>query len=69
MFFTAGSVYAAEVTVFGPNQYVRTTGSPDIYTDTFGVIPGEGMLIVKNGSVDGNNRITDAISSAEVLVL
>ena len=58
--------FAAEVTIFGPKQYVRTTGAPDVYTDTFTANPGEGTLIVKNGAMDGDDRITDALSSATV---
>ncbi len=63
-----GTASAVEVTVFGPKQYLRTTGSPDVYTDTFPWPEGEGMLIVKNGQWDGEHRITDAISSASVVV-
>ena len=64
----AGTSFAVEVTMFGPSQYVRTSGAPDIYTDTFEAIQGTGMLIVKNGQIDGSDRIIDAISSATVLV-
>ncbi|RZB33837.1 MAG: hypothetical protein SRB2_03673 [Desulfobacteraceae bacterium Eth-SRB2] len=64
----AGTSFATEVTIFGPNQYVRTTGSSEVFTDSFTAISGSGMLIVKNGAIDGNNRITDAISSASVYV-
>lgn len=59
-----GTSFAVEVTLFGPNQYVRTQGSPDIYTDTFRDVPGEGTLIIENGDEDGKHRI----SNAKVLV-
>lgn len=60
--------FAAEGTLFGPNKYLRTSGAPNVYTDTFSAITGEGRLIVKNGSWDGENRIVDAISSASIYV-
>ncbi len=63
-----GPSFAAEVTIFGPNQYVRTSGSPNVFTDTFDAAAGQGMLIVKNGQMDDDNRIFDAISSARVIV-
>ena len=62
------TTFAAEVTLLGPNQYLRTSGAPNAYTDTFSAITGEGRLIVKNGSWDGENRIVDAISSASIYV-
>ena len=53
--------FGVEVTVLGPNQYLRTTGAPDLYTDTFSAIPGEGRLIIKNGDEDGEHRISSAV--------
>ncbi|MFO7556395.1 MAG: hypothetical protein R6W88_14440 [Desulfobacterales bacterium] len=64
----ADTSLATEVTLFGPNQYVRTSGAPDIYTGSFTAISGEGTLIVKNGAIDGTDRITEAISIASVYV-
>ena len=58
--------FADEIAVFGPNEYERTTGAPNVYTDTFTAVPGEGMLMVRNGALNGENRITDAISSAAI---
>ena len=68
LFLGTSSAVAGEVTLFGPKQYVRTTGTPNVYTDTFSAIPGEAKLTVKNGNWDGSERITDAISSASVAV-
>jgi len=53
--------FATEVTVFGPKTYVRTTGSPNVYTDTFSSFPKEGLLIIENGDKDGKHRVTSAL--------
>ncbi|MFC1533672.1 putative Ig domain-containing protein [Thermodesulfobacteriota bacterium] len=61
--------FASEVTIFGPNQYVRTTGLPDIYTDSFTTsLPDIGKIIVRNGNQIGEHRIEDTISSAKIYV-
>lgn len=57
--FTMPSL-AGWVTMFGHNQYVRTTGAPNVYTDTFSAIWGEGVLSVKNGDQDGGHRLSSA---------
>ncbi len=56
----AGTSFATEVTVFGPNQYVRTKGKPNVCTDTFAATSGEGVLKVKNGDQDGGHRLSSA---------
>ena len=63
-----GMSSAVEVTLFGPHQYIRTSGSPNVFTDTFPAYPGTGTLIVENGNQVDENRIIDAISSAEVFI-
>ena len=63
-----GTSFGDEVTLFGPNQYVRVGGDPDVYTNSFTGIPGTGKLIVKNGNQIGDKRIEDAISGAVVKV-
>lgn len=53
--------------VFGPNQYNRTSGKPDIYDDTFSGPPSPepGWIIqVLNGNADGTERI----SSGKLLI-
>ena len=56
--------FATEVSVFGPEQYIRTKGAPNVYTDTFtGLfteIVNTGKLIVLNGNQTGRNRISSA---------
>jgi hypothetical protein len=47
---------STEITLFGPNKYLRTKGEPNVYTGLFPGIPGKGKLIVKNGDKDGDHR-------------
>ncbi len=64
----AGMSFASEVNVFGPEQFERTSGAPDVYVASFTAIPGDGWLSVKNGSQTGDSRIVDALSSAQVFL-
>ena len=50
--------------MFGPEQYVKTTSEPD----TFFASEGEGTIIVKNGTGEGQHRIVGALNSAKVTV-
>ena len=59
--FFIGTSFAVEVTLFSPHQYSRTTGKPNVYTNTFPGIAGQGKLILKNGTQDGKNRISSAL--------
>ncbi len=52
---------AVEVTLFGPAQYLRTSSKPNLYTDTFPGIAGQGKLILVNGGANGKNRASSAI--------
>ena len=61
-------VLGEDTTLLGPQLYVRNSDSPDIYTDTFRAIPGQGTIIIKNGRSDGDKRIEDSISSASIKV-
>ena len=67
LFFLLGlficSSYAVEVTLLGPKQYQRADGKPKVITNTFPGRIGEELLIVKNGTLEGNNRISSAIIS------
>src|SRR5688572_12692321 len=58
---SAAHAQAPEQTLFGPQQYVRTTGVPNIYTDSFSVPVSAGApftLKITNGAVGGTNRIS-----------
>jgi hypothetical protein len=54
--------------IFGPMQYTRTTGKPDIYSDNFNAAPGPATLMIKNGDATGGQKPQDTVSGARVLV-
>ena len=68
-----GTTSAGEISVFGPKQYVRTTGAPNIYNDTFTAQPGEARLIIKNGlpgeKTKKDKRIRSGVVSLNGIVL
>jgi len=67
LLFISTSVAAEGATLF-EQKYLRTSGAPNVYTDTFSAAEGEGMLIIKNGSWNGKKRIVNAIRSASIFV-
>jgi hypothetical protein len=65
-----GTSWAFETTRFGPNKYMRMSGQPNIFIDTFSATVGEGKLIVINGDESGNNRVSSAsvtINNVEII--
>ena len=56
-----GTASAREVTRFGPKQYTRSAGKPQTITDTFAAVPGEGRLIIENGTGDQGSRVRSAV--------
>ena len=58
--FVIPQAHAAVQSVFGPNQYVRTNGNPNVYTDSFSAASGQGTITIFNGDENGNNRVTSA---------
>lgn len=48
--------------IFGPKQYMRSTGKPQTFTDTFlnCETAAQYDLVVVNGNADGSNRISSA---------
>jgi len=63
LFFLLGSFVsvsnAVEVTLLGPNQYVRSGGDVDVYTETISgeQIAGEATVIVLNGKPSGEDKV------------
>ena len=51
---------AAELTVFGPKQYVRTTGAANVFEDQFLAQVGPAHLVVTVGNPDGTNMVSSA---------
>lgn len=53
----------SSVQIFGPKQYVRTTGAPNQYTDTIAVpawVVSPYKLHIQNGDPSGSNRVSSA---------
>jgi hypothetical protein len=73
IYFCWGSVSSLwAITLFGPNTYNRTTGKPNIYTDTFSNCETQSLykLVIKNGEADGSKRLSSAsilLNGVEVL--
>jgi len=55
--------HAGVVTVFGPEKYIRTTGKPNVYLDTFAATAGTAQFIILNGEENGQKRVSSAIIS------
>jgi hypothetical protein len=59
-----------EMTLFGPVQFTRTGGKPNVFHASFAAASGEGTLVVTNGSSSGNCRVSSAsiwINGAEIV--
>lgn len=64
----AAAAGAAEVAVFGEQQYIRTTGAPNVYEDTFTALPDGAMLAIFNGSEIREQGKSDRVSSGYVYI-
>jgi uncharacterized protein YjdB len=53
--------HAGIVTVFGPKQFIRTTGKPNVYQDDFTAPEETAQLVILNGEENGQNRVSSAI--------
>lgn len=66
-FICAGtSATAAEVAAFGEKHFVRTTGAPNVYTETFAAWPSTAQLRISNGSAEQGQGKSDRVSSARI---
>jgi hypothetical protein len=46
--------------LFGPKRYVQTAGTPNVYTEAYLALPGQGLLTIQNGTTDGTGRVSGA---------
>ena len=58
----------AGITVFGPKDYVRSTGQPETVSDTFTVSnPGNALLHITNGGASGQyEKVSSAVITSSV---
>lgn len=56
--------YGAEMSVFGATKYIRTTGAPNVYADSFAASQGDAVLRIRNGSEVQAGGKPDRVSSA-----
>lgn len=68
LFLFANNSLAVEILAWGPNKYERTSGGPDVYSAVIPLEAGLAKLVVKNGKLDGDNRVEDSLSSAKIYV-
>jgi len=66
LWFFGKEANAAEVTIFGPEQYTRTSGPPNVYEDSFFAKSGTGKLIILNGAQSGGKKNKHSVSRALV---
>jgi len=52
-----------EVTLFGPAQFTRTNGKPNVFLSSFPAVAGKGTLVVTDGDLKAQNRISSAVIS------
>lgn len=57
---------AAQITAFSDKQFVRTTGAPNKYTETFAAEPGEAVLTIRNGEPGESNSSSYRITSGVI---
>ena len=63
LFATNAPLWAEELEVIlGPKQFVRTTGHPNVFNESFQTDASTGVfrLVMDNGGVDGRNRVSSA---------
>ena len=62
----ATTSHASELSVFGEKQYVRTTGAPNIFTETFTTEPGEARLVIRNGLAEASKGKDYRVRSGKI---
>lgn len=51
---------SADMTLFGPKEFQRARGKPDVFQETFAATAGEGQLELFNGGLSGGGEVTSA---------
>ncbi|MBB5347171.1 carboxypeptidase regulatory-like domain-containing protein [Desulfoprunum benzoelyticum] len=62
----ASTATGGEISAFGPKKYLRTTGAPNVYQDTFAAEPGEARLTIRNGREGQKSNADDRVTSGVV---
>lgn len=67
IFLCVSTASAGDVTVFGPQKFVRSKDKPAAEIHSFTAYEDEARIIVRNGDEDGKNRVSSATVSVNAV--